>query len=137
MAFDDDENMMADSILFDCFFLGDLTDQMGFGQFITRGADGHLAGHIKLTPGISQSLDSNEIDYPNMLGDANSFRVRPIHGWVLQSIADGGFFAGGAYPSMGPATMNGKAAWARLLVQSMDPLLPLGGDRPALNAKPL
>ena len=137
MAFDDDENMMADSILFDCFFLGDLTDQMGFGQFITRSAGGHLAGHIKLTPGISQSLDSNEVDFPNQIGDANSFRRRPIHGWILQSIADGGLFAGGEYPSTGPHTMmTGQAAWGRLLVQNTHPLQPLGRDRAALNAIP-
>ena len=136
MAYDDDENMMTGLIDFDCFFLGDLTELPGFGQFITRSNSGHLAGHIKLTPGISQSLDSNEVDFPNAIGDANSFRRRPIHGWILQSITDGGLFAGGAYPSTGPHTMAGKAAWGRLLVQNTHPLQPLGRDRAALNAIP-
>ncbi len=83
IAFDDDENQFSGTQTFDCFFAGSLEDI--FGSNIARPNGGNIVGHVELFPIGLSADDSNEND--PITGNSNGFRRRPVHGWIVQTIA--------------------------------------------------
>lgn len=129
-AFDDDENFSSGAIEFDCFVVQDVSapPPHGFGTNIRRDVGGHLVGHLELYPTHTAAFDVHENN--PVTGDGNGSRRRPVHGWLVQTTARLGDVAGTGNRSSSPA------AWARTLVQGLNPLTPVGTDLPSLFAGP-
>jgi hypothetical protein len=94
-AFDDDENATSGNIDLDCFEEIDLTDV--FGAAIRGDTNGSLVGHLELRPIETAATDGHESN--PIVGNRSGRRVRPIHGWIVQQIAEGAFLG----PTQPPA----------------------------------
>ena len=68
-------------------------------------------------------------------GDANNTRTRPVHGWLVQNVQEGGnvitAVPGSIAESATIALTGGPAAWGRPLSQSTTAAVPFLGDDPA------
>lgn len=122
--FNDDEVEHSSTLPFDCFIIQDMVELDG------RFAESDLGspvGHMRLTP--------KSVTYPNLAhdtafdggpGSIPGVRVPPVHGWVVQTISEGGKILD---LPVGAANSN-KAAWARTLAQSGMPITVSSGDTP-------
>ncbi len=129
-AYDDDENPTSGAITFDCMTITAIDDSPnGFGLNVTRPFGQHLVGHLELFPSAVARSDAHEL-LPQT-GNADGVRRAPVHGYLLQTIGQGGVFAGGEFG--GTMAMNG--AWARQLTQGTNALVPTVGDVPSLDAR--
>jgi hypothetical protein len=129
-AYDDDENPTSGSISFDCVTLTKIDDSPnGFGLNVTRPFGGHLVGHLELFPAVAPRNDAHEL-LPET-GNGDGVRRSLVHGYIIQTIRQGGQFAGGEFGG----TMAMNAAWARQLTQGTNALVPTPGDVTSLDAR--
>jgi hypothetical protein len=125
-AYDDDENPISGGEKYDCYTNTPLQEL--FSTNVFRERSGSSVGHMELiVDGVSNQVDSNEQFGPT--GDGDGARVRPVHGWIVQHIADGASVQNPLVP-----VMNGAGAFARTLTQSTLDLEVENGDIPGLTA---
>jgi hypothetical protein len=128
-VYDDDENPLSGGDKFDCFVNAPLEDV--FSTNVFREFSGSPVGHLELLVSqVSNQIDTNE--QSPVTGDASGNRRRPVHGWIVQHIANG---ANGVDPEW-PAVpgFTGSGAFARTLTQGTLAMAPTAGDYPALSA---
>ena len=129
-AYDDDENPTSGSIAFDCMTLAPIdASPNGFGLNVTRPFGGHLLGHLELFPAVVSRDDAHEL-LPQT-GNGDGVRRALVHGYIVQTIRQGGQFGGGEFGG----TMAMNAAWARQLTQGTNAVVPTAGDVPSLDAR--
>ena len=100
----------------------------GFGTNIRRDLGGHMVGHLELYPSPALAGDVHEFD--PLTGDGNGVRLRPVHGWIVQTTSRFGDLLGTGNRSAS------SVAWARILGQSTDALREVGSDKTSLNGGP-
>ena len=129
-AYDDDENPTEGSEIFDCY--ANVGIEEIFGLNVLREESGSVVGHLELSVSeVAGQVDFNETDVSEGgTGDGDRNRRRPVHGWLVQFIAQGADDGDG-----GPLFLD-SGAWGRTLVQGNSPLMPSGTDLPALSAGP-
>jgi hypothetical protein len=126
-AYDDDENPTSGRIRFDCMEVAPIdASPNGWGLNVARTFAGHTAGHLTLYPSKVTRSDEHERSQNN-----DGLRLAPVHGYLIQTISQGGVFVGGEYGG----SMSSSAAWARQLTQGTNPLLTSDGDVPSLDAR--
>jgi hypothetical protein len=129
-AYDDDENPTSGNISFDCMTLAPIdASPNGFGLNVTRPFGGHLVGHLELFPAVVSRDDAHEL-LPKT-GNGDGVRRALVHGYLVQTIRQGGTIAGGEFGE----SMAMNAAWARQLTQGTNALVPTTGDVPSLDAR--
>ena len=124
-----------------------LTNELNQTKLASRYVHGHLVDHFELRPvqacaAVACGATDDPHDADPRAGNDDGRRTRPVHGWILQTIARGGTFNG--LEDMPPMFRTGMASdgmWARTL--SYDPtdgevvfgdLNPPPGDVPSLDA---
>ena len=131
-AYDDDENPTSAALIYDCMTV--VSAEQVFGANIRRDVAGHLVGHLEFTVDAVSRFDVHEL-----LDTPDRVRFAPSHGWVLQTLAEGGSINGGESPANGlianGATMDSNGAWARTLSQGDTGLSGFNGDTPSLNTE--
>jgi hypothetical protein len=126
-AYDDDENPTSGRIRFDCMALAPIdASPNGWGLNVTRPFAGHTTGHLTVYPMSVARRDEHERSQNN-----DGLRLAPVHGYLIQTISQGGVFVAGEFGS----SMSANAAWARQLTQGTNPLLIGNGDVPSLDAR--
>jgi len=123
--YNDDEVQFSAGYTFDCFSIVDLRS---IDPRFDASALGSLAGHLTLTPELTNYSDlAHDSQYDG--GGVIGVRKTPVHGWIVQTISDGGGGVNGSY------TSTGDAAWARTLAQATLPLEPAAGDVPVYGGR--
>jgi hypothetical protein len=125
--YNDDEVRKSTEKEFDCFIILDLPALDG--RFYAS-ALGSYAGHMVIKPeGVTYNNLAHDTSFDGGPGSVPGVRVVPVHGWIVQSISEGGDLA-----ELG-LWNNNQAAWARTLAQSQLPLVVSSGDTPVFKGK--
>jgi hypothetical protein len=90
-------------------------------------------GHFDMDPRIA---DAGDPGHETQFGTGGNSRIRPVVGWIVQSIQTGGQIpspVGSPGIGAGPPFGAGTGSWARTLGTSTVAFTPLAGDTPTLS----